>query len=166
MYAHNAENEWQTFSLHCIRIDTEIDINRPHQEVFDYVTTPALWRTWHPATVEVRDVPNRPLVTGETMLELIAVAGRRDQALWTVTACSPPRSWEIATDTKNGAAHITYTIMPTNSGCRFHRTLEFRSKHWPWRLLDSTLMRWILVRQSARALRNIKTVLEKNQRPL
>ena len=166
MYAHNAENAGQPLSLHSIRIDTEIDINRPQHEVFDYVTTPALWRTWHPATVEVRDVPNRPLVTGETMLELIAVAGRRDQALWTVTACLPPRSWEIATDTRNGAAHITYTIMPTNGGCRFHRTLEFRSKRWPWRMLDSTFTRWILVHQSAQALRNIKAVLEEKQMSL
>jgi uncharacterized protein YndB with AHSA1/START domain len=166
MYLNDAGNNWKTFSLHCVRIDTEIAINRPPQEVFDYVTTPALWHTWHPATVAVRDVPNRPLTTGETMLELIAVAGRRDQALWTVISCLPPQSWEIATDTGNGKAHITYTIMAADGGCRFHRTLEFRSKHWPWRLLDSTLMRWILVRQSARALRNIKTVLEKNQRPL
>jgi uncharacterized protein YndB with AHSA1/START domain len=155
-----AESEWQIFSQHCTRIDTEIDIARPQQKVFDYVTTPALWHTWHPATVEVREVPNRPLITGETMLELIAVAGRSEQARWTVIACLPPRSWEIATDTASGTARIAYTIVAIESGCRFHRTLEFRSKRWPWRLLDSTLTRSILVRQSARALRNLKTVLE------
>ena len=42
----------------------------------------------------------------------------------------------------------------------FQRTLAFRSKRLPWRLLDSTLTRWILVRQSARALANLKQVLE------
>lgn len=158
-----SESEWAIFSQHCIRIDTEIDIDHLQQEVFDYVTTPGLWHTWHPATVEVREAPNRPLITGETMLELIAVAGRRDQARWTVIACLPPQSWEITTDTENGTAHIAYTIKATDGGCRFHRTLEFRSKRWPWRALDSTLTRWILVRQSARALRNLKTVLEEDQ---
>lgn len=144
-----------------IHIETEIDIARPPRQVFDYVSTPALWHTWHPATVEVRDVPERPLTTGETMLELIAVAGRRDQALWTVLSCAPPQHWEIATDTDSGTAHIVYRITPTVSGCRFHRTLEFRSKRWPWRSLDSTLTRWILERQSSQALRQLKQVLER-----
>ena len=97
-------------------IETEVEIARPSQQVFEYVTTPALWHTWHPATVEVRDVPDRPLTTGETMLELIAVGSRRDKALWTVRACEPPARWEIATDTPNGSADIVYRIAPTAAG--------------------------------------------------
>jgi hypothetical protein len=147
-------------SGHSVRVETQIAIGRSPRQVFDYASTPALWHTWHPATVEVRNVPNRPLTAGETMLELIAVAGRRDQVLWTVVACAPPQLWEIATDTVNGAAHIVYRITPAAAGCHFHRTLEFYSKRWPWRLLDSTLMRWILERQSARALFNLKQVIE------
>ena len=150
-----------TLSGRGVRVETQIEIGRPPRQVFDYVSTPALWHTWHPATVEVRNVPNRPLTTGETMLELIAVGGRRDQALWTVLACEPPQLWEIATDTANGVAHIDYRIAATATGCRFHRTLEFRSKRWPWRMLDSTLTRWILDRQSSRALFNLKQVLER-----
>ncbi len=143
-----------------ITIETQIEIGCPAREAFDYATTPALWHTWHPATVEVRDVPDRPLTTGETMLETIAVAGRRDEALWTVLACEAPRRWEIATDTASGAADIVYRVGETAAGCSFHRSLRFRSKRWPWRWLDSTLTRWILERQSARALRNLKRVLE------
>ena len=143
-----------------VHVETEIEIDCPARQVFDYVTTPALWHTWHPATVEVRDVPQRPLTTGETMLELIAVAGRRDQALWAVEACESPQHWVIATDTGKGSAHIDYRVIPTTAGCRFLRSLKFRSKRWPWRALDSTLMRWILERQSAQALSNLKQVLE------
>ena len=161
MALNSIETGWLEASSHGARVETEIDIDRPPQAVFDYVTTPALWHTWHPATVEVRDVPNRPLIRGETALELIAVAGRRDQALWTVAACTAPQRWEIATDTDKGSARIVYQVLPLDSGSRFHRTLEFRSKHWPWRALDSTLMRWVLERQSARALRRLKEVLER-----
>ena len=150
-----------TMLAHGVRVETEIDIDRPPQAVFDYVTTPALWRTWHPATVDVCGVPNRPLGKGETALELIAVAGRRDQALWTVTECAPPQRWEIVTETDKGSAQIVYRIVPLASGSRFQRTLVFRSKGWPWRALDSTLTRWILERQSARALRKLKDVLER-----
>jgi hypothetical protein len=146
-----------------INIDTEIHIDRSPQEVFDYVTTAALWHQWHPATVEVRNVPDRPLTIGETMLESIAIAGRRDQALWTVVSCLPPQCWEIATDTRNGAARITYTLTTMHNGCRFHRRLKYRSKRWLWRLFDSTLIRRVLVRQSHEALQNLKRILEKWQ---
>ena len=156
-----ATTDTALFAQDSIRIDTEIDIEQSPERVFNFVTTPALWHTWHPATVSVRDAPDRPLVKGETMLELITVAGRRNEALWTVLTCDAPRRWEIGTDTEAGTAHIVYRIMPTSVGCRFHRTLDFRSKGWPWRALDSTLTRWILERQSARALANLKAVLER-----
>jgi uncharacterized protein YndB with AHSA1/START domain len=143
-----------------VRIETEIEIARPAPEVFDYATTPALWPTWHPATVAVRDVPQQPLGVGETMLETIRVAGNQTEALWVVEACLPPQRWQIATDAAQGRARIVYRFTSTPQGCRFHRTLDFRSKNAFWRALDSTLTRWILVCQSARALANLKRVLE------
>ena len=151
--------DWGAFSRRCVCIDTEVALGRAPQTVFDYVTTPALWHTWHPATAEVRDVPNRPLTRGETMLEVIAMLGQRDEALWTVLACAAPQRWEIVTDTVRGSAHITYLITPAPDGCRFHRRLAFRSKTLPWRWLDSTLLRMVLERQSAHALRNLASVL-------
>ena len=92
------------------RVESAISIARPADAVFAYVTTPALWHTWHPATASVQDVPNRPLVTGETMRERIAAAGRRFDALWTVLACDAPRLWVIATATPHGDARIVYRI--------------------------------------------------------
>lgn len=141
-------------------ICTTIDIRRSAAEVFDFVSTPALWHRWHPATRAVREVPSRPLVAGETMLESIGAAGRRFDARWTVLACDAPKRWVIATDTPRGVARITYRTSPSAEGCSFERTLEFRSKGRLWSRLDATLTRWLLVRQSARALRNLKRVLE------
>jgi uncharacterized protein YndB with AHSA1/START domain len=142
-----------------IQIDTEIAIDRSPAHVFAYATTPALWQTWHPATVAVRNVPDRPLVVGETAREVIDMAGRSDEALWTVTQCEPPRLWQIATETAKGVARITYQVDARGDGCLFRRTLEFRSKGWPWPLFDATLTRLFLVVQSRRALRNLQRVL-------
>lgn len=152
-------HEQRDFTRDCVRIETVLDFPFSPQTVFDYVTTPAYWHTWHPATAEVRNVPVRPLVKGETMLELIKVAGRTDEACWTVTTCIPGQRWEIATETIKGRAHITYQLLATPQGCRFHRTLAFRSKGVLWRLLDHTLMRWVLVKQSQKALENLRLVL-------
>ena len=144
------------------RVETRISIARGAADVFAYVTTPALWHTWHPATASVHDVPNRPLVTGETMRERIDAAGRRFDAIWTVLACEAPQLWVIATATDNGDARIVYRVTATGDGCEFHRTLEFRSRHYPWRAFDGNVTRWILDRQSARALANLKAVLERS----
>ena len=141
-------------------IHSAIDIARAPAETFVFVTSPALWHRWHPATRAVREVPNRPLVAGETMLESIRAAGRSFDARWTVLACDAPSRWVIGTDTPHGVARITYRIGATASGCRFERTLEFRSKGRPWNWFDGTLTRWLLVRQSAQALRNLRRVLE------
>ena len=143
-----------------IRVESETSIAVPAPRLFDYVTTPALWHTWHPATVAVHGAPPRPLTVGERAVELIAVGRRRDEAEWVVRECQAPRTWQISTETPNGEARIVYRVDATATGCRFHRTLEFRSKRWPWRALDSTVTRWVLVRQSARALANLKRLLE------
>lgn len=78
-----------------------------------------------------------------------------------VVACEPGVRWEIATDTPMGAARITYRLAADDDGCRFRRTLCYRSARAPWRWLDRTLTRWILVRQSRRALDNLRRVLER-----
>jgi uncharacterized protein YndB with AHSA1/START domain len=143
-----------------VAIVTTVEIRRRPEEVFSFVTTPAQWHLWHPATHSVRDVPDRPLVTGETMLESISAAGRRFDALWTVLACDAPRTWAIAAETRQGAAHITYTLSPRGTGCSFERRLLYRSSHAPWRWLDSNFTRWLLQRQSQQALANLKRVME------
>ncbi len=164
-HSATTEIDWESFSRSSSTVETEIELAQSPSVVFAYVTTPALWHTWHPATAQVRGVPMRPLRAGETMLEVIAMMGMRHEALWTVLACAPPQRWEIVTDTPRGSARISYLLTPTPGGCRFHRTLAFRSKGWPWRWFDATLTRAVLVRQSARALRNLAAVLARSEGP-
>ena len=138
-----------------------IEIERPAGRVFDFVSTPALWHRWHPATRSVREVPERPLTRGEHMVEQIAAAGRHFDARWVVEVCEAPAVWVISTDTPRGGARKRYRITPLGaSACRFERSLDFHSKGWFWRALDGSVTRWVLMRQSARALRNLKRVLE------
>jgi hypothetical protein len=151
------EHGWADF----IRIDTSIDIGRSAEEVFDFVTTPALWHTWHPATASVSEVPSRPLKVGETVVEHIRVGPRRFDARWVVVTCDPFREWMIEAVSVEGSARLRYRLEPIGADCRFNRTLGFRSKRWPWTALDSNLIRWALDRQSARALRALKGVLER-----
>ena len=92
--------------MHHIRIDTRIELGRSQQEVFDYVTNATLCHTWHAATVEVCDAPERPLTAGETALEYIKAYDRRDQVLWMVASCVAPEHWGIATVVRTGTAPL------------------------------------------------------------
>jgi uncharacterized protein YndB with AHSA1/START domain len=142
-------------------IVSTIEIARRRADVFDFVSNAALWPQWHPATRAVREVPMRPLREGETLVESIAAAGHRFDARWTVRVCEAPARWVIETDTPRGAARVGYRLVEAGAGrCRFERTLEYRSKGAFWSRLDGNVTRWLLTRQSARALRNLRRVLE------
>jgi hypothetical protein len=156
MSAHTASPEGEFL----YRIDCEIDLGVPPVDVFDFVTTPAFWSMWHPATVEVFDTPERPLLYGETAFEKIRAGGRTFDAEWTVIACEAPRLWAIATDTEQGEARVTYRLARSERGTRFVRTLAYRSRYAPQRWFDSSIVRWVLTRQSTKALANLKRVLE------
>jgi uncharacterized protein YndB with AHSA1/START domain len=127
------------------------------QRVFDFVTNASRWQRWHPATHAVRDVPDRPLVLAETMVEHIKAAHRSFEATWTVTACEPGTLWRIETGTPYGASILTYRLAPVAVGTWFERTCDFRSEG-VWRRLDGNLTRWMLARQAARALANLRAL--------
>src|SRR5438034_205416 len=66
------------------RIYTRISIQRPIEEVFAYVTTPANWPRWHPSSLGVRGAADHPLEVGEQVTEDFRVAGRCGEVVWTV----------------------------------------------------------------------------------
>jgi uncharacterized protein YndB with AHSA1/START domain len=139
------------------RIVHSVTIPCAPQRVFDFVTNASQWKRWHPATHAVRGVPERPLVRGETMVEHIKAAHRSFEATWTVTACEPGALWRIETGTPYGASILTYRLAPAAEGTFFERTCDFRSEG-AWRRLDGNLTRWMLARQAARALANLRAL--------
>jgi len=119
------------------------------------VTNAAQWHSWHPATHAVRDVPDRPLALGETVVEEIRAGFRRFDATWQVIEQVPPWRWSIATHTSRGHSTVSYELQAEEGGTRFRRTCEFAS-NGPWRLLDGSIAKWLLARQAARALENLR----------
>lgn len=140
-------------------------IARTAPAVFEFVTNASLWHHWHPATASVRAAPPRPLRLGEQVIESVRAGSRRFEAAWTVLACEPPVLWVIATDTPQGDARIVYELRENGELTRFFRTLSYRSRRWPWTLLDRNLTRSMLTKQSEHALRNLKKVMEGSPPP-
>jgi uncharacterized protein YndB with AHSA1/START domain len=141
------------------RIVHTAEFTAPPAQVFDFVTNPAQWHRWHPATHAVRGVEDRPLQRGETVIERIKAAHREFDAEWTVVACDPPALWQLETSTPLGASVLTYRLRPTASGgTHFERTCDFRS-HGFWRLLDGNVTKWMLATQAKKALENLRPLV-------
>jgi uncharacterized protein YndB with AHSA1/START domain len=137
------------------RFTQSVHIAAAPEAVYAFVTNAAQWHTWHPATHSVRDVPDRPLVLGETVIEEIHAGFRHFDAKWQVIECVPLRRWAIGTQTPHGRSTVTYELTAQDGGTRFERTCEFASTG-VWSLLDGTALKWMLARQAATALENLR----------
>lgn len=137
----------------------QIIINRSAAEVFNYATDASRWREWHPATKASHASKEGSLQVGETVTEEIVVAHRETVATWTVRIHEAPSLWQIDTANEEGESTITYQVIPLGlSQARFIRKLEYRMTSDSWAL--NTFMKYYLRYQSAKALKNLKNVLE------
>jgi uncharacterized protein YndB with AHSA1/START domain len=145
-----------------IRIYTVVDIARPPQAVFDYVTTPGNWPKWHPSSLAVSGATDHPLRMGEQVTEDYIVAGRRGRTVWQVVARDAPRHWKIQSQGESGGqAWITYTLTDLGGKTRFEREMLYRMPNLLAALLDPLVTRRKIADESSVALRQLKQVLEK-----
>jgi hypothetical protein len=81
------------------RIVVAINIHRPIGAVFDYITTPANWPAWHPASRAVSGSVDHSLLIGEQVTEEFVAGGRHGSCVWQVTQREAPYLWTITTST-------------------------------------------------------------------
>jgi uncharacterized protein YndB with AHSA1/START domain len=143
------------------RICNSIQIHRPIEQVFDFITTPANWPQWHPASVSVEGNAEHSLLPGEEVTEEISVAGHRGQVIWLARERSAPHRWVIDGSGKDsGRATITYTLSPYPDGTHFERELVYTMPNTLLAVLDCVVIRSRMKADSADALRRLKQLLE------
>lgn len=144
------------------RICTTVDINRPPEAVFEYVTTPGNWPRWHPSSLAVSGATDHPAGPGEQATEEFLVAGRRGRVVWTVREREAPRRWVIEGQVVGGGSGtITYALTPQADGAtHFAREFVYAIRHPLWALLDRLILRRRIAAESDEALRRLKHVLE------
>ena len=144
------------------RILTPIEIERPIEEVFNYVTTPVNWLQWHPSCQAVSGVTEHSLEVGEQVTEEFVVAGRSGSGTWKVLSRDVPRHWLIeATAVDNsGSAKITYTLTANEGGTIFERELVYSISNPLLVLLNWLVLRHRVNAESTEALTRLKAVME------
>jgi uncharacterized protein YndB with AHSA1/START domain len=103
-----------------LRIEQSIEIARPPQAVFDFLTDPEHLPEWQTSTVEVRRERIGPLEVGERFTEVHAAMGRKLESTVEVAERTPPSAFALKI--LDGAMPLDgrWTFEPTNEGTRVH----------------------------------------------
>lgn len=100
------------------RIETAVMIQRPINQVFDYVIEPANLPDWAPGFLEAMTTSEGPITVGSTSTRVTNFGGRQSESKHVVTEFEP--SAVMAVSTKSGPLKIKeiFAFEATNGGTR------------------------------------------------
>ena len=97
-----------------IRVEHEIEVDRPAPEVFDRLTRIENLPRWQPAVVEASLESPPPIGVGSRVRIVVVAGGQRTVATGTVTAFERPA--RIAISAQAGSADLDATVSVTPTG--------------------------------------------------
>lgn len=104
-------------------ITQSIDISRPPEDVFSYVTDPSHLPEWQESALSVRREGDAPLAVGSRLVVTRRAAGREQAATTEVAELNPPRSWGFRGLDGPVRAIERGTIEPLDDGKRSRVTI-------------------------------------------
>lgn len=144
------------------RIEREIQIERPPDEVFALLTDPDRLPDWATVVVKTRDISDRPLRNGCTFRQTIRVLGRELETDWRVEELEPPRHVAYAASGAiGGTLTMRQNVEPADGGSRVSLELDYELPGgWLGEQVDR---RWVEQQNEAeadRSLAQLKRLLE------
>ena len=126
------------------------------EAVYDYVTRPARWKEWHPASLGTQQHADESLAAGARFEEDILSAGIKRHLRWTVEQAEPGLRWAANAVMDDGSTvHLLYQFDKRNTGMNFTRTLRYQVKPLHLRMVNALFM-WRRVQAESRlALSNL-----------
>jgi len=105
-----------------------IEIERPPQEVFAFVSEPSLYPRWQPSLVRVEPDDRGPLRVGSEATEVRRFLGRELETTWTCVEYQPCE--RSAIECADGLVPFrgTFTLEPCAAGTRFTWTVELSGR--------------------------------------
>lgn len=140
------------------RIISSVWIEGPIEPIFDLVTTTRFWPQWHPATIGVSGLTERPVLLGDAVHEWAMIGGREYQSEWTVTEHQRPSRVVLSGD--DGRTQITYLFQAVGSATELRRILEYQPEDFAASAADPPALEKLMSRQSDEALRKLKQLVE------
>jgi uncharacterized protein YndB with AHSA1/START domain len=142
-------------------IVSSIEISRPPQEVFAYVTHPSRMAEWQESLISSRPEGGGPPAVGSKAIMTRRVGRRKRTMTMQLTNFSPPRSWGARGIDGPIRAIVNGTVEPLEgeAGSRVTIELDFEG-HGLGKLLVPLVVRRQAQRELPRNLRSLREQLE------
>ena len=143
-------------------IVSDIEIARPPDEVYAYVTDPSRFPEWQHDVVRVRVEPGRPPGVGTRFTTTRRIGRVEQTTTQEVTAAEPPRSWAArgVDGPFRPSAAVTVEPLDGGAGSRVTFALDFQGQGIG-RLLPLEVIRRMAAKGAPRSYRNLKERLER-----
>lgn len=141
-----------------VRIAQSLEIERPIDEVFGFVTRFENLPAWEEGILEAGQTSSGALGVGARGRDVRRFMGRRTETAYEVTEYKPPQRFVVCSLTGPVPVRAGYTFEPAGAGTRMRSVAEITLRG-PLRLLAPILSR-VMQRQHAKDLRRLKAVLE------
>jgi uncharacterized protein YndB with AHSA1/START domain len=146
-------------------IVSHIEIARPPEEVYAYVTDPSRFAEWQHDVVRVRIQGGRPLGVGARFTTTRRIGPAEQTLTQEVTELSPPRRWAARSvdGPLRASAHVT--VEPLEGGTRSRVTiaLDFQGQGIG-KLLPLDVIRRMAAKTAPKSYQNLKQRLEQERR--
>jgi uncharacterized protein YndB with AHSA1/START domain len=143
-------------------IVSHIEIARPPDEVYAYVTDPSRFAEWQYDVVRVRIQGGHPPGVGSRFTTTRRIGGVEYRSTQEITELSPPRSWAARGVDGPLRASAGITVAPLEGGGRSRVTfaLDFEGRGIG-KALPLEVIRRMATKGAPRSYRNLKELLER-----
>jgi uncharacterized protein YndB with AHSA1/START domain len=143
-----------------MHVENTIMIERPIEEVFEYVSTPENDPTWVSVSIRNQRTSPGPMRVGMTIEEDVKILGRTSRDTWEVTQYEPPTviAYRATSGLLSGGV-VRLRCEPVEGGTRLTHAVEDEPRGIYYKTI-ATLMPWASKRLIASIDRTLKDLLE------
>jgi len=142
----------------------DIEISRPPEEVFTYVTDPTRFAEWQDDVVSARIEPAGPPAVGARIVTTRRVARTQFSQVQAITETTPPRTWGVRGVEGPIRAHAQVTVEPLRDGAASRVTFALDFEGPGIGKLFVPQVRRIAAKQAPRSYQKLKDRLESGSR--
>ncbi|HEX9067458.1 MAG TPA: SRPBCC family protein [Ktedonobacterales bacterium] len=100
--------------------EVDLQINRPVEAVFAYLTDVTTYTRWQSQLVDYRQTSAGPLAVGSTGIAVRTVMGQKNESTWQVTALVPNTTYTVKSTSGPLTYEIAHTLQPAGNSTRLH----------------------------------------------
>jgi acetyl-CoA C-acetyltransferase len=144
-----------------VRVERDIEIAAPPEEVYDLIADPGRLGEWVTIHQYVDGKTPAELVEGARMTQCLKLAGRSFKVKWTVVESDRPRllAWEGRGPLRS-KAKVLNTLTPTDTGTHFSYVNEYSLPGGPLGNMAGPVVRRVTTGEVDSTLQKLKELLE------